>query len=130
MSSIQSPMFSQTKIELALEAIEHLERANHDGSSIKNPIPRASYPRLFTLKRAKPIIRMEVPLSKVYTNQKYIGRHELVGHITGERLAQMFKPLPLVFYHNGRYYIKNGNHRILAAILKKENALPMRVARM
>jgi hypothetical protein len=116
----------------AIEKIAHLKviGVSKFGTELSNPIPRGRCPaRLLSKKEAaaRNLIREQfVSLAKVLSHQSRVFSEHLTAHIRRQKRT-LAERLPLVYHHNGSYYVTNGNHRIAAMLLKNRTKMKMRV---
>jgi hypothetical protein len=69
------------------------------------------------LKRVKGKIKERmVPLAKVVSHQNVVFHADLSDHI--QRRRKMREKLPLAYQYGDHFYLENGNHRVVAMLLK------------
>jgi hypothetical protein len=116
---------------LALEAMQHLPRRpdedQMDNPAYRNPIPRGSCPvKTPSIKKQKVNTKERiVMLADVRSHQSSVFGTDLCAHIRRERA--MKEDLPVVFEHDGLFYVNNGNHRIVAMMLKRRVKMKMKM---
>jgi hypothetical protein len=103
----------------ALGQLRRLPAEDEPGkTAYESPIPRGWCPvKVPALKRVKDKVRKRmVPLAKVVSHQNAVFLEDLSEHI--QRQRKMREKLPLVYQYGDRFYLENGNHRIVAMLLK------------
>jgi hypothetical protein len=117
--------------QLAFGALGQLRRLPNEDkpgkTAYESPIPRGRCPvRVPALKSVKGKLRERmVPLAKVVSRQDVVFHADVSAHI--QRRRKMLERLPLVYQYGDRFYLENGNHRVVAMLLKGRKKMRMRV---
>lgn len=68
---------------------------------------------------------MNVPISNIITTEKWLKKEQIEAILNNT--ATSSSNMPIFYYEDGNYVAGDGNHRIVAAYLSKEQAIKGRV---
>ena len=80
-----------------------------------------NYAQVIKLAREKYGKIMNVPLNAIIGSEEKLYRDQLVA--LQKKTAQSSSILPLLYKHNNKYIVADGNHRIAAAKLEKKRSI-------
>ena len=112
--------------ESALQEMEKLKlgKPNKKGIAYLNPIRKIRFP--ISGKFTENFRLGFVPLDSVVSHQNRVFREDLIQHILRQK-TKMQEPLPAVYHCRNMYHVINGNHRIVAMMLKGRVKMRMRI---